>query len=290
MLELRLIGSRSSRSPRRAPESARRSASRRVLDGISVAPTTATEAYECLTAVSGRLREIGDPRAIFPDIYAVVTRRVRDLLPSSPRPFFFEPRFISRLAGRFCELYLRALARSLDGDPERIGAWAAADRARATDRALPIQHVILGLNAHINFDLALGLHANVLSFGGDRDPAAMERYLHDHDAVNEILAEALPEVLSLLADRYGCPAARLLVDMGAARAPIDRVVLFTLARWRTRVWADLLDLLRAPGPEERHRVEARMDRRSRVLARVFSVSTPLRAWTRRARPLYPARS
>lgn len=290
MLEPCSIGPGPRRATRRVHERTGRVCSRDLLEGISVAPTSAAEAYESLTAVSRRLREIGDARAVFPDIYAVVTRRVRDALPGEPRRLFLEPRFISRLAGRFCELYLAALRRSVDGEREPISAWAAAERARVADRALPIQHVVLGLNAHINFDLALGLFANVLSFGADHGSPVMDRYLHDHDAVNEILAEALPEVLELLADRYACPAARLLVDAGEVRAPLDRLVLFTLARWRTRVWADLLDLLRAEGPVERRHIEARMDRRSGLLARIFSAPTSLVAWTRRARPLYPARS
>lgn len=277
-------------SPRSAGQTTRVTASQRILRGVPRAPTTAAEALEALATVSRRLRAESDPRAIFPDVYAVITRRVRDALEREEDPLFTEPRFISRLAGRFCEMYLAALQRSLDAEPERIGAWRAADRARLRPGAIPSEHAILGLNAHINFDLALGLLVNVLSFGGDGDAARMARFLHDHDAVNRILAEALPEALALLADRYECPAARLLLDAGEARAPIDALVLFTLARWRARVWSDLLDLLRAPGPVERAHVESRMNRRSSALARVFSLPTLLPAWTRRARPLYAARS
>lgn len=252
---------------------------RHVLDGVASAPTTVTEAYDTLTLVSARLRDIGDSRAVFPDIYAVVTRRVRDAIHGPARPLFVEPAFISRLAGRFCELYLAALRRSLEGEHDRIAAWAVADRVKGSPRALPAQHAILGLNAHINFDLALGLFANVLALGGAGDERTMARYLHDHDAVNEILAEALPEVIGLLADRYGCPASRLLlqlhVDEGRSRT--FALILFTLTRWRTRVWSDLLDLLAAPGPVERLHVEARMNRRAHLLARLFAVPAPVRA-------------
>ena len=135
-----------------------------VLRDVPPAPTSASQAFECLTTVSTRLREHADSRAVFPDVYAVVTRRVRDSISGAATGLFDESEFISRLAGRFCELYLRALQRSLEGDPAPCAAWATADRRKASARVLPVQHAMLGLNAHINFDLALGLLTNVLSF------------------------------------------------------------------------------------------------------------------------------
>ncbi len=288
MLHSRVTAVRPSHPLHRAISVSKKPSTSHVLDGVAIAPTSVAEAYDILTLVSARLRATGDRRAVFPDIYAVVTRRVRDSIHGRARPLFVEPQFISRLAGRFCELYLAALRRSLTGDPERIAAWAVADSVKASPHTLPVQHAILGLNAHINFDLALGLFANVLALGGAGDEHKMARYLHDHDAVNEILEEALPEVLALLAERYGCPASRLLlhVQVGAARSRMFAVILFTLRRWRTHVWSDLLDLLAAPGPVERHHVEARMNRRAHVLARLFAVPMPVRAG--RAAPSLPA--
>lgn len=249
-----------------------------VLQGIPLAPTSAREAYEILTTVSARLHAIGDARSVFPDIYAIVTRRVRDSLEGRTEALFWEPAFISRLAGRFCELYLAALRRSLEGEPERIDAWAAADRATAAPGLSPIQHAVLGLNAHINFDLALGLLANVEALGGEE--ARMERYHHDHDAVNQILREALPEVIALLAERHACPASRLLLRAGRLSRPFYEASLATLTLWRTRVWRDLEDLLAAPDAVERSRIRSRMNLRSSLFARVFSVRCPALAVSR----------
>lgn len=270
----------------RAQKSARsRSLTEEVLHDIPESPTSARQAFDILTTVSERLRRRGDPRAVFPDIYAVVTRRVRDSIHGPARPLFEEPQFISRLAGRFCELYLAALRRSLEGRAEHIEAWAEADRATRSGEALPIQHAVLGLNAHINFDLALGLFANVLSHAAqergadlDRDDEArMRRYRHDHDAVNQILREALPEVIGLLAERYRCPASRLLRAAGLLARPVHEAALVVLTLWRTRVWDDLEALLAAPDGRSRSRIEARMNLRAALLSKVFSLRSPIRA-------------
>ena len=247
-----------------------------VLHGISLAPTSASEAFEILTTVSARLRARGDFRAVFPDVYAVVTRRVRDSLQGKAKRLFVEPSFISRLAGRFCELYLAALRRSLDGEPQRCAAWETADREASSRSLYPAQHALLGLNAHINFDLALGLFANVTALGGAGDEAKMERYRHDHDAVNEILEEALPEVMALLADRYGCKIARLVLRIGEPSRALYWLTLLTLTAWRSRVWGDLGRLLAAPDAVERARIEARMSLRSGTLARVIALGAPFR--------------
>jgi hypothetical protein len=243
-----------------------------ILNGVPLSPASASEAFDCLTLVSSRLRAAGDPRAAFADVYAVITRRVRDALNDTAAPIFDEPQFISRLAGSFCALYLAALRRSLAGEREPIAAWAMADRRR---RALPVQHALLGLNAHINYDLALGLLANVSALGEMADPARMERYHHDHDAVNRILEAAIPEVLELLSVRYGCPLSRrVLAASDELRGAACRVTLFTLEVWRSRVWNDLVTMLRAPGPTRVARVEARMNLRAGLFACLLGVALP----------------
>lgn len=245
-----------------------------VLDGVPLCPASVGEAYECLTTVGARLRAKGDPRAAFTDVYAVITRRVRDAIEGSAECPFVEPEFISRLAGRFCALYLAALRRSLNGDDEPISAWAAAAERKGSARTLPVQHALLGLNAHINYDLAIGLYDNVAFLGAAGDDARMARYQHDHDAVNAILEEAMPEVLSLLAERYGCPIADLVLRSGGLGRALCGGTIFTLRVWRSRVWRDLSAMLAAQGPRGRARIASRMDLRSGLFATVLGLPLP----------------
>lgn len=247
-----------------------------ILDAVPLSPASAGEAFDCLSLVSSRLRAAGDPRAAFADVYAIITRRVRDAVNDTAAPLFQEPQFISRLAGRFCALYLAALRRSLAGEREPIDAWAVADRRKRSHRTLPVQHALLGLNAHINYDLALGLLANLSALGETAGSAKMARYRHDHDEVNRILEAAMPEVLALLSTRYGCPIARLVLaaEAGARRAACQATLL-TLRVWRARVWDDLLVMLGSPEIRGLARVEARMNLRAGLFARLLGMPLPV---------------
>ncbi len=264
-----------------------------VLEGIPMVPTSVGQAFECLTAVSSRLRSQGDPRAAFTDVYAIITRRVRDAIegPASQCPFV-EPQFISRLAGRFCTLYLAALRRSLAGAQEPVHAWLIAnseDGSQRTargdrSRALPFQHALLGLNAHINYDLALGLFDNVSALGAAGDDARMARYRHDHDAVNQILEDAIPEVLSLLDRRYGCGAARFVLRADELRRATSSFTMLVLRTWRARVWRDLRGMLSAPEEAAKDRILSWMNMRAGLFASLLRLPLPGASSGQRSRP------
>lgn len=245
--------------------------------GLPRSPTSAFEALASLEIAGERLRAAGDPRAAFTDVYAVITRRVCDALRGEAPPCFEEPRFISRLAGRFCALYLAALGRSLAGAPEPITAWGVAHRRGRSPRTPPVQHAVLGLNAHINYDLAIGLAVNISTLGA-RGAATMARYRHDHDAVNDILEAAMPESLELLSVRHGCPVStRLLAAPRKAREAAFRSALLALRVWRSRVWDDQ-GALRAAGPAEQRRILLRMNVRAGLFARLLAVRVPGPRW------------
>ncbi len=130
--------------------------------GVPERPTSAREALQSLDIVTARLLAAEDARAAFPDIYAIITRRVLESVELGEGAFFLEPRWISRLAGRFCERYLETLRWSFDRHQQDAGAWAIAYDAGDGAGALPLQHVLLGLSAHINFDLALGIYRTIV--------------------------------------------------------------------------------------------------------------------------------
>jgi Family of unknown function (DUF5995) len=93
------------------------------------------------------------------------------------------------------------------------------------------------------------------------DPVKLARYKHDHDAVNELLAQSLPEALDRLERVYGCPMTTMLGRR--TRRHAVRLMLNALQRWRELVWTNVVEMLHAPDEQARHRVVTRMERRSR---------------------------
>jgi hypothetical protein len=101
-------------------------------------------------------------------------------------------------------------------------AWLMAFDAAASGQTLIIQDALLGMNAHINYDLAFAIEKVKIS------PNTTSRYL-DHTRVNDVLGEVGDEIIAALGSLYGAnyaavdaafgPADELFlaVGMGAAR-------------------------------------------------------------------------
>lgn len=227
-------------------------------------------ALAALDEVSAELRQSDDPRAIFPDIYSVITRNV---LTALEQGYFLEPGFIARLAGRFAELYLDSLLRSLEGRPHTCSSWTLAYMRAEHPEALPVEHAALGISAHINFDLTVGIYDTILRLGIAQNPQALARFKRDHDSVNSILEQSLGECLHRLMARYECPATPML--SGAFRTFACKRIISMLTDWRDRVWNNVLSLLNAEDEQGRDAVLARMERNA--LRQGHKLSTLCRA-------------
>jgi hypothetical protein len=233
-----------------------------VLSGIERSPHDPQEALAVLTTLSDRLWAKRDLRAVFPDVYGVITRNVGAALARADAPVFIEPLWLARLAGRFCELYVKWLSASLGRRKVQSVAWSVAFSHSRRFQGYPVQDAILGINAHINFDLAQGIRDNIVAFGTADDDASIARYKHDHDAVNEILEASMPEILDRLVKRYACPISARSTRTPELTAKTIATTMRTLERWRERVWDEMLLLLRARDAHEGTRTLARMNRRS----------------------------
>jgi hypothetical protein len=221
-------------------------------------PTTAAEALSALEHVTAMLLREGDPLAAFPDIYAIITRRVVEEA-ARPGGVFLEPQWVSRLAGRFCARYLETLRWARAGHPQDTSAWTCA-YAAANDRgAPPVQHALLGLSAHINYDLALGIHATIVESGHARDRRMIARYKHDHDQLNALLDASIPEAFERLITQHRCEATVWLQRFGRL-ARLCTIGLLT--RWRDRVWVEMEALLAADTSAQRARVLGRVGARA----------------------------
>lgn len=97
---------------------------------------------------------------------------------------FEDPVWVERWDVAFAELYLEALDAHLSGhDPSR--PWRVA--FGATRGLPPLGHVLLGVNAHVNFDLPQALLA-VVSDTDFVDAALMAMRRRDHERIDTVLA------------------------------------------------------------------------------------------------------
>jgi len=183
----------------------------------SKAPRTVDEALEALQEVSQKLRPLHDSRAIFPEVYSIITEKVADEI-HHPTGLFWEPTFIARLAGCFAERYLDTLRCSIEHRPQDCEAWAVAYGCNTDLELVALQHAALGICAHINFDLALGIYRTIEDLGASKKPFLLRRFKHDHDQVNHILAQSFRPALERMIDAYGCRTSHLIAHLSLGLA------------------------------------------------------------------------
>jgi hypothetical protein len=127
------------------------------------------------------LRERRDHRGFFHATYLRTTRAVAAELAGDG---FADTDWVTRLDVAFARFYLDAL--DADGHGYPVPApWARAFSARPD--IAPPRHVLLGMNAHINYDLPQALLA-VISDAEFSEPALLARREADHRHVDRVLA------------------------------------------------------------------------------------------------------
>ena len=197
---------------------------------------------ERMEILLGPLEEAGDARRFFHATYLRTTRAVRDALRAG---LFSDPEWVERWDVAFADLYLDALtADSSGGAVSR--PWAIAFRAAREQHDAPaLRHVLLGMNAHINYDLPQALLA-VITTGEFADPAVTSRRRADHQRIDDVLSRRVGAEDDELA-RIGAPRSRTDVLLGPANQAASRRF---LRESRAKVWhnAEALNAARVHGP------------------------------------------
>jgi hypothetical protein len=192
-----------------------------------------------IDAVAARLGEQLDdlPVALehhrpFLAAYRRITLAVGDAV---GRGEFADPDWVGRWDVAFAELYLEALTAEQAPDRTPSRPWRLA--FAASPDLPPLRRILLGINAHINYDLPQALLA-VIGDEEFRDHSLLERRRADHRRIDLILASRVRAEDQAL-DNPRSLADRLLTPLN--RAGSRRF----LAEARQKVWQNTGELQRA---------------------------------------------
>src|SRR5688572_19697418 len=142
-----------------------------------------------------------DAGGFFPALYSRVTSRIGAAVADGT---FADGSALDRFATRFATFYVDAFR-----DPSRRPrSWTAAWDVATDQQLLIVQHLLLGINAHVNHDLALA----VVAAADERGDIGSIR--PDFDAVNDVLAATYGDVVTDLdrVSRWVNRVARLGAD------------------------------------------------------------------------------
>jgi Family of unknown function (DUF5995) len=224
-------------------------------------PRNTSEALLCMRMELEKLYQRGDRRAIFLRAYYVMTAQVNAAIRGGSKdfkaPIFFDPAWVDQLAGRFARLYFQSY-REPTCEP-----WEIAVRQARKRRSSVLRNLLLGINAHINYDLALGLHDFLLENGDSSNPLLLARRKFDHDQMNNVLVHCNPRLQVALAREF---KGGLRLYSGLL-GHFDELLTSTgLRYYRDRVWCNVLGLLSARSSEEREKVRLRLSWESKHVA------------------------
>jgi hypothetical protein len=177
-----------------------------------------------------------DANGYFPAMYLSVTREVEARCRTG---WFDDAGRMEVFVASFAQRYLDAWeAWRRDGECSR--SWRTAFDAVRSRRTVILQHLALGMNAHINLDLGV----TVAELAGTGPVEALQ---HDFDAVNDVLGTLVPEMKSVVG--AASPFLGALDRVGGASD--DELVRFSLRVARREAWraAERLAALRQSGAD-----------------------------------------
>ncbi len=202
-----------------------------------------------------------DGRALFLGCYQLMTRNMFAALAAHE---FSDRIWVDRLLHRFADYYFDALT-IYERDPAAAPAvWRMAhDAARRRETAV-LRKVLLGVNAHINYDLVLTVAELLQPEWPDLGPAQRAARQADHEQVNNVIGRTVDAVQDQILD----PAMPLMDLFDRLLGPLDELLISrVIAGWRHAVWRNAVALIETTGAESRRRLIARVETEALALGR-----------------------
>jgi hypothetical protein len=180
----------------------------------------------------------GDHRAIF---LACYQRMTEHMLAAVERDEFHDSAWVHRLIGDFADYYFVALTawEQATGGPQ---VWQHTFAVAMWRDIAIVQHLLLGVNAHINYNLVLVLDDLLRPEWPHLSEYERRQRRADYDAVNRVIALTIDRVQ----DEVLVPYARAMRILDRAFGPLDEWCTAHLIRnWRNDVWRQAVQMIAA---------------------------------------------
>jgi len=193
------------------------------VNGLAGPPPAGTigDVLARLDGIVDRCLSEGSRLGYFAALYRAVTARVRDGIASGR---FEDGRRMERLDVLFANRYLDAVDRHWRGE-ETTRSWRVAFRAAEQWTPTILQHLLLGMNAHINLDLAV---AAAEASPGDSLPGLKR----DFDEITLLLDEMIEGVQERIAS---VSPWHIVIDAAGGRTD-EQVCAFAIGKARCLAW------------------------------------------------------
>ena len=221
------------------------------MDTVILNPQNQTQ--KRLSVLVPQWQQARDRKVIFAHTYYLMTGNMLTALQSGA---FHNRKWVTRLLDRFAEYYFDALAKYEKAPYSAPSVWRVAFEVTENPEAFAVQNLLLGVNAHINFDLANTLIDVLKDDWRSLDSEQKRLHYEDHTLVNKTIETTFDEAQQLVIARYS-PSLDKLMQMASV---FDEVMVSSLIRtWREQAWQFAVEYLDAGSWEKRHAVQQKME-------------------------------
>lgn len=214
------------------------------------APSGAQCAEDTLSEIIAWSRANGSRMGYFAALYTHVEAAVAEAIDKGE---FTEPDLLVAVERTFMRRYLDAFCAHRRHAPTSA-SWRAAFEAADHPGISVVQHLLLGMNAHINFDLAIAV-SDALT------PEQQHAFEHDYGHMNDLLASLIKHITADIVKFWPLLGwiDRIVHDTD------DVIIEFSMTRARQNAW-NFVQVLEPQTGAARERTIARFDARAARLA------------------------
>jgi len=189
-----------------------------------------------------------DRRLIFLSCYRMMTQNIIAAIETSD---FEDPAWVNTLMDNFAGLYFRALEKYQGKQADSPSVWRIAFQAADNPRIPALQNLVLGVNAHINYDLVFALSDLLATEWHQLSPEQRQMRYRDHCHVNDVIYHTIGAVQDQVINRFEPELGVVEKLLG----PIDEwMTELLLSDWREEVWKHATRLVDLADDAERQAV------------------------------------
>jgi hypothetical protein len=183
-----------------------------------------------MKALLGDWEAASDRRLIFLTCYELMTQNILAAIEAKD---FEDAAWVATLMENFANYYFNALEAYNHDQANSPAAWRIAFNAAQNPHTHVLQNLVLGVNAHITYDLVLALSDLLAPEWSQLPEEKRQMRYRDHCHVNDIINQTINTVQDQVIDRFEPGFAVLDKLLG----PVDEwMTSFLISEWREEVW------------------------------------------------------
>lgn len=184
-----------------------------------------------------------DSRYVFLSCYHLMSMNMVSAISNNE---FHDSVWVNKLLHRFADYYFDSLTCYDCGDLTSK-VWENAHKATCNKNLSELQYLILGVNAHINYDLVLALFDLLKPEWKSLSETQQQQRYEDHKHVNHVIASTIDRVQDEILE----PLNPMLEWVDSLLGRMDEYLISKLiTSWRENVWENTQMLLIIEQPED----------------------------------------